>query len=713
MDSALDAIMHWLPSGHWFYLLLFLTSLIESLAFVGILFPGSVLIVFGGFLAANGQGEFAAVFIACVLGAILGDLLSYFAGRHYGQRLLRHPLLQRHHHLFHRASDYFTAHGGKSVFFGRFVGFLRPFIPFIAGSARMRPLPFVFYAVVSALLWGIAYPGLGILGGASWHLVQVWTGRFSLLLLLLLALFLLNLVVWRYLVPLLGRFLAPYRQRTAAAIRRLLASPALLALRERYPKTCAFCAARFSPQHPGGLYFSVGFLCSLLFAALFLQVGRIVYLEASLTRFDQRLYELLQLLHHPLSDAFFVAVTTFGDIRTILALGVAVLLALVLANRDFSAVVLLVGIGGGELLVASLKHLFDRPRPLPYFPELAPPDPSFPSGHAFIALVFFGLTVYFLLGNLTSGRSRFLLLLSSSFLVLLISVSRVYLGLHWASDVLAGLLLAALWLTFLITTCQARFRYGGFYLRRGWRPLQLPAPLRYGAVALTLCVALAGIGIGIERQLTRLQLGERPRLVQQLPTAFNLDQASGVAPLHTENLLGKPQRPLSLLLAADHHALVELLERAGWKPTSPVLLPLFRATDDIADAPDAILPRLLQGRMADAGYISREGNVLHTLQLWDLGYRLADGRTFWGLLASSQKGRRPLLGRYLSLPTSTVDVDRERDVLAAQLKAGGARFSAPAFSFLQRGRDVGGSFFSSNGAIFVAELPTSVPAARE
>jgi len=707
MDGWLGEVFRWFPSGPLFYLLLFFISLVESLAFAGILFPGSVLIVLAGFLAANGKGEFPLVFAASTLGAIAGDLLSYLAGVRLAPRLLTLPLLQRYRGLLERAAAFFAAHGGKSVFFGRFVGFLRPFIPFIAGSSGMRPLPFGIYAVVSGLLWGFAYPGLGFLGGASWQMVQVWTGRFSLLLALLLGLLLLNALIWRYLVPLLARLgRMAWRQLTAGG-RSLLAHPMTQALQRRYPRFSDFCAARFSPRHPGGLYFTVGFLCSLLFTALFLQVGRIVYLEQSLTHLDQRVYELLQLLHHPFTDAFFVAVTMLGSLPAILALGAVALLALALTNRDFSAMILLIGIAGGQLLVAALKQLFDRPRPLPYFAELAPADPSFPSGHAFISMVFFGLMIYFLLGSVSNWRSRIALLFSGSFLVLLIAVSRIYLGLHWTSDVLAGLLLAGLWLTFLITTCEARFRYGGFYWRRGWRPLNIREPLRYAAVCLALVAACVGIGVGIDHQLTRLHLGERPRPLQRLPAGFGLDALPGLAPLHSETLNGKPQRPLSLLLAANPADLDRVLRVAGWLPAAQPLPALLTAAADGSPAAPAILPRLVQGRMADASYVRHDAGALCTLQLWDLGLRLADGRSVWGALASRQFGRRALFGRLLSLPLTTATIDRERDALAAQLAQGGARFAAPAFSTRLRGNDVSGSSYAGSGAVFIADLPAA------
>ncbi len=82
--------------------------------------------------------------------------------------------------MVRKAELFFAQHGGKSVFFGRFVGPIRGFVPFVAGCAGMPPRAFVGYGIISAILWGLAYPGLGYLAGVSWQNVQRWSGRLAI-----------------------------------------------------------------------------------------------------------------------------------------------------------------------------------------------------------------------------------------------------------------------------------------------------------------------------------------------------------------------------------------------------------------------------------------------------------------------------------------------------------------------------------------------------
>jgi undecaprenyl-diphosphatase len=186
MDTWLQQFFNWLPTGIVYYVLIGLVAFFESLVAIGLLVPGSTLCIFAGFLALHGQGRIELLIPVSVLGAFLGDLASFSLGARVGPQVLATRYMQKRLQAFRKAEIFFLEHGGKSVFFGRFFGPVRGFIPFVAGFSRMSPSLFVGFAVVSAILWGLAYPGLGYLAGASWQNVQRWSGRFSILLLVLL-----------------------------------------------------------------------------------------------------------------------------------------------------------------------------------------------------------------------------------------------------------------------------------------------------------------------------------------------------------------------------------------------------------------------------------------------------------------------------------------------------------------------------------------------
>ncbi len=505
MDPWLQQLTAWLPSGGPYYVLVGLISFFESLAVAGIFVPGSVLVVFAGFLAAHGKGAYAPLVAVAAFGAIIGDLLSYWLGARFGGVLRNWPVIQKRQETLHKAEVFFLEHGGKSVFLGRFVGFLRPFIPFVAGGAQMRPPVFALFALISGILWGLAYPGLGYFFGTSWDLVKLWTGRFGLFVAVLTLLLVIDIWFWKSAVPRLYRLWTRSRRRAGLRWARLQRRRPLATLRDDYPAIYAFLADRFTLRSGSGLYLTVGFGFSTLFAILFFWLVGAINLQRTLAAFDLPIYRMMLDLHHPATDRLITAVTCLGDWPVLLMTTVLLVVWLVLFNRDFSAVIVAVGMSGGYLLVVLLKRLFDRPRPTPFFEAIDPLSASFPSAHAFLVLILYGLLVYFLLDATREGQSRFHLVLGATFVVLLVGFSRLYLGIHWFSDVLGGFALAALWLTFLVTAAEMRRRYGGefpwrpgvqlLHLRRPWRTLVLGMATlaTLGGTAAYILFRLAGL----------------------------------------------------------------------------------------------------------------------------------------------------------------------------------------------------------------------------
>jgi membrane protein DedA with SNARE-associated domain len=163
-------------AGAWAYVLVFVFALLECAAFVGLLVPGESMVVFAGFLAGRGALELPLLLPAVWIGAVLGDNAGYWMGRevprpwvlaHGGRLGITQGALEK-------AEDYFRRHGGKTVLFGRFIGFLRALAPFVAGSSRMPWPRFLGYNAAGAVLWSTAFTLLGFFAGESWHRIEDW-----------------------------------------------------------------------------------------------------------------------------------------------------------------------------------------------------------------------------------------------------------------------------------------------------------------------------------------------------------------------------------------------------------------------------------------------------------------------------------------------------------------------------------------------------------
>lgn len=168
------------------YAVVFLVAGLECAAFLGLVVPGESLLLACGFLAHRGVLQLDAVILAGILGAIIGDNVGYWMGGRLGEDWLlrvgsRLGVTRARLDHVHR---FFRQHGPKAVFLGRFVGYARALVPFVAGTAGMPRRSFFAYNAAGAVLWGMGVVLLGYALGASWRIAELWLGRWSLAILM-------------------------------------------------------------------------------------------------------------------------------------------------------------------------------------------------------------------------------------------------------------------------------------------------------------------------------------------------------------------------------------------------------------------------------------------------------------------------------------------------------------------------------------------------
>jgi membrane protein DedA with SNARE-associated domain len=139
--------------AQWAAAIMFVTAFGESFAFISLLFPGTTLLVAAGTLMANGTLLPLPVLGGAILGAVLGDSISYWIGRRFGGGIARVWPFSRNPEMLPAGIRFFERHGGKSVFIGRFFGPMRAVIPLAAGLMRMPRGRFWVANVASALVW--------------------------------------------------------------------------------------------------------------------------------------------------------------------------------------------------------------------------------------------------------------------------------------------------------------------------------------------------------------------------------------------------------------------------------------------------------------------------------------------------------------------------------------------------------------------------------
>ncbi|MBZ9537682.1 bifunctional DedA family/phosphatase PAP2 family protein [Modicisalibacter tunisiensis] len=444
--TATDWISSLTPSPGWLYLIFLLIALIESLAVVGLLVPGVVLITAAASLAGHHELSITMALLAAAVGAVIGDGLSFLLGYRYRDRIPTLWPFRRYPEWLSRGARFFQRHGVLSVLIGRFVGPVRPVVPLIAGMMHMRPTTFLWSNIGSALLWAPVYVLPGYLLGRTWQqlLALPHDSRRWLILLAVLV------------VGLLVAFSLLRRQldHDGWTYRRL---------------------AAFAGRHPGGRRLWDALTPSsadhgvplasllLLLTSLATLSGWTLWVlnQDGPLPMDQQLQALLADLQHPLLVRLADIMARIGDTYGVIALVAPWLIWM--AGRRLVALGLhwFAALGGIALANTLFKHLAGRVRP--DIPDYLAGSFSYPSAHTSTAVVLYGLAAAFVADALPPRYRA-----SAYWLAVLICVpmalSRLVIGVHWVSDLVGGALLG------LVVCALVRLSYHRFAECRPPRP---------------------------------------------------------------------------------------------------------------------------------------------------------------------------------------------------------------------------------------------------
>jgi membrane protein DedA with SNARE-associated domain/membrane-associated phospholipid phosphatase len=430
---------------HYGYVVILFGVMLES---TGVPLPGETILLASGVLVQQGHIDLGDAIVFGILGAVIGDQFGYWVGREGGRPFV----LRWGRYVFisperlARAEAFFERHGGKAVFLARFFSGLRVFGALVAGISRMRWGTFILYNVLGGAVWATAVVLLGYFLGSSLGLVERWLGRATLVLALMLA-----LVVAFYLAH---RWAAHNRARLVEWGEALLAYPPVARLRMRYDVQLRWLLRRLTPGQYLGLHLTVGLLAAAGGLWLFGGLAEDVLTGDSLVRFDRALDDYLHSLATPPLTTFFLIVTALGSIEAIVLLGMVVATFLALGRRWLFLGSWLAAVAGSAVLNHLLKQLFERPRPYFKHPLLVETSYSFPSGHAMESFVVYGMLAYFAVLAMRTWESRVAVVFGTTLLVVLIGFSRMYLGVHYFSDILAGYAAGGVWLSALITGAE-------------------------------------------------------------------------------------------------------------------------------------------------------------------------------------------------------------------------------------------------------------------
>jgi membrane-associated phospholipid phosphatase len=423
--------------------------------------------------------------------------------------------------------------------------------------------------------------------------------------------------------------------------------------------------ARLDRKNPFGLLLTFGVVVSLDFILNFVGILREVEIHGPMTRIDTRVINLVPSIRTPLQTSFFRFITFTANYETMLLLVVLSGAILWRKRQAMLAGAFVVALIAEESVAYSLKHLVGRMRPSPSFSDYKAYGFSFPSGHVLRACVLFGFLSYVLYRSFASSLLRLGLILGYIISVALVALSRVYLGVHFPSDVLASVLLGAALLTLIITGIEITIRY------ELWGQSRKNVTNKLLGVVPIVVVVVSIVASPIFIHLTPVAA---PPAFSTFPTLTEVTVKK--LPLYSETLTGKTMEPINFIYLGSQQQIEHLFLSHGWyKADASTLSNTLKALSvgfqghQYLNAP--VTPSYLAGKPENLAFQKpTKSNSLrqrHHTRLWRTDYKLADGREIWVATASFDEGIE--FAGPAKLPTHHIDpnIDAERAYIANSL----------------------------------------------
>lgn len=597
-SSWIDATLEWIGSHPTLAgVVIFAIAFSDAVIILGAIVPALPLLFAVGVLIGLGQinGPYA---VACAtLGAFLGDALSYWVGYRWGHRLRGIWPFSRYPQLLDRGEVLFRRNAFKSILIARYVGAIRPFVPAIAGMGHMPLRRYVLASGMACLSWAVLFLAPGWVLGQAYDAVAAVAGRLFVVVALLLAV--LGLV-W-------AAVLYSYRW-SAAHLDALLAR--LLAWSHRHPLIGTWSGGVLDPRRRESVPLAVLAVMLLLLGWGWFVLLMVVLAHGEPLGLDLAVHDLMLALRNPLADYPMAALASLGDWQVLSpAIGVAIGY-LAWRRRWMSVLHWLAALGFGLALTKLLGATVHVVRP-----PAASSGFGFPSVAVTMATITFGFFAVLIARELP-GRSRVWPYLVCGAVVSTIGFARLYLGAHWLSDVVGGMLFGVFWLLVLGIAYRRRFNRSFWVKPVAW--------LFYGSFLLAVVVFAPR---NLERKLAKFEPPPPAPITLQasawwqgdwrrLPARRNEFDDDQRWPLDVQ--LAGPLAPLQRQLQAQGW---RLQPQAGWEQALQVLnvgatpgqVPVLPATLDTQ------VEALLMVRGGE-----REGEI-HVLRLWPAAARLQPG----------------------------------------------------------------------------------------
>jgi len=695
----MDFLNYFLPKiehiGIFGYWIVLFASLGEALPFVGLIIPGAILVGLFGFFSAQGYFDIRGLIWFSAIGAILGDSISYYFGTKGTKFFRQENKILRLSHL-EKGKQFFKKHGEKSIFLGRFISPLRPIIPFVAGLFQMDKKVFLFWNIISGILWAISFLLLGYFFGGALNAIEVWSNRVGLFVLAIVV----SVIVIRIFLKYAPPFFAFLKSIFLSIKEALVANPDIKNFIAKHPILSKFVSNRLNKNRFSGLPLTLFGIAFMYVLFLFFGVVEDILTSNVIILTDTRNANLLFAFRNSELIKIFTWITLLGKWQIVISLAIVSSVILWLWEKKLYLIPFWITIAGSEFFCSLGKLAFHRARPdVAFYIENTF---SFPSGHATISIAFYGFLTYILFRRFKKWKYKINALFFGIVVILAIGLSRLYLGVHFFSDVWSGYLLGALWLLIGITISE------WLHHRKPSTSFIASRKVKIFTASLIFTQVIFYVNFAL-RYNPPIAHQEAPSIVI-VTDALNAFADKNISRF-TETLTGNKQEPLSFIVVAESdQKFFEAMQKAGWYKADPAT---FASVAKLANSailnenyPTApMTPSFWNAKVHDFGFEketpAKNVKERHHARFWKTNLRTKDGGRVYVGTVSLDIGIKWLITHKIA-----PDIDTEREFLFSNLEKAGVILNFDKKKFVEPtlGENFLGDQFFTDGQVYVINL---------
>jgi undecaprenyl-diphosphatase len=497
----------------------------------------------------------------------------------------------------------------------------------------------------------------------------------------------------------LVRYRAPLLRALGAALHwlrdRARATGLPLWLETRFPRASRTARVALSAT---GIGLTLGLAVAGAALWVFIEIAFEVVSGSRVVSTDHRVINLVATLRTPTLDRVMYTFTYLGEALSLALVCGASVLVFAIARRYREAVLLALSLVAGSVFFSAVKLLVNRPRPPLEDARIVQGGLSFPSGHSTLTAMLYGTLAYFIIRALRREWPRIAVGVVAGLLVLAVGISRIYLGVHYPSDVVAGWAAGVVWLGLIFAMEHAWVARAVATTKPPRRtPAIIGAAVLYPAVIGYLAVSFQGVP---------------PAPQQTVPSVLVAPEALAASaqtslPHYTETLFGHNQEPVSIILVGTRDQIERAFTAAGWTEARPYGLVsvaggVSAAVSGHGDPAGPVTPSFLAERpnaLAFSQPTSTSFAQRHHIRLWSTRLVTTAGQPVWLATASYDEGFE--LAASTGLPTHQIapNIDDERSYVAASLEAGGAVAHSESLAWVpaEHGHNFDGDPFYTDG----------------